>query len=71
MSEVECENLDKYIACGGNLLIMNEPKSAGNIEPLLAKLGVKVVPGTLVRQTENFSPDLILSSPTKEAGEMA
>ena len=71
MSEVECENLDNYIACGGNLLIMNEPKSAGNIEPLLAKLGVKVVPGTLVRQTENFSPDLILSSPTKEAGEMA
>lgn len=71
MSEVECENLDKYIACGGNLLIMSEPKSAGNIGPLLAKLGVKVVPGTLVRQTENFSPDLILSSPTKEAGEMA
>mgnify|MGYP005932878887 CR=1 FL=1 len=70
MSESECENLDKYIARGGNLLIMSEPTCVEYTRPLLEKIGVRVVPGTLVRHSENFSPDLIVSIPTKEAGDM-
>lgn len=70
MSTEQKSNLDKYIARGGNLFILSEQKRAEYMNPLLADFGVKMVPGTLVRATENFSPDLIISTPTKEAGEM-
>ena len=70
LDEREWRNLDQYIDRGGNLLILNEPRRSDYMKPLLDKFGVKLVPGELVRVTEDYSPDLIQSSPTKKAGEM-
>jgi len=63
-------NLDKYIARGGNLLIAGEPGRQEQINPLAARFGVEFQPGRLVKPSENFSPDFIISLPTKEGGEM-
>lgn len=65
MTELEMMNLKEYIARGGNLLILTEPKRIEVMTPLLAEFGVSMVPGTLVQLTENFSPDLIISKPMK------
>lgn len=71
MTDVEKVNLDEYIARGGNLFILCEPKRSEVMEPLLNEFGVNLVPGTLVRLTEDFSPDLIVAKPTKESPELA
>ena len=66
-NDVENLNLDKYLARGGNLLIMAEPRRAEVMVPLLARFGVRQLPGTLVRKTKQFAPDLVVAKPTKEA----
>lgn len=67
LTEIEEMNLDRYIARGGDLLIACEPKRSEIMNVLLAKFGVKQLPGTLVRMTENYSPDLIVAKPTRNA----
>ena len=57
-------HLDQYIARGGNLLIACEPNRIKVMRPLLEKFGVEQVAGTLVKLTENYAPNLILSTPT-------
>ena len=57
-------HLDQYIARGGNLLIACEPNRIEVMRPLLEKFGVEQVTGTLVKLTENYTPNLILSTPT-------
>ena len=66
MSEAEHAVLDRYIARGGNLYVLSEPNRAEFMAPILEKFGVKLVPGELVRITEDYAPDLIQSTPTKE-----
>ncbi len=63
-------NWDKYVARGGNLLILSEPKRGDVMSPILESFGVKLVPGVLVRATENYAPELIQAYPTEEAGEL-
>lgn len=63
--------LNTYIAQGGNLIIAGEPKRQALMNPLIEQLGVQFMPGCLVKPSENFSPDLIVSSVTKEAGELS
>ena len=63
-------HLEQYIDRGGNLLIACEPNRIEIMKPLLAKFGVTQTPGTLVKITSNYSPDLILSSPTKEGTQL-
>ena len=70
MSEAEHAVLDRYIARGGNLYVLSEPNRAEFMAPILEKFGVKLVPGELVRITEDYAPDLIQSTPTKEGGEL-
>lgn len=70
MSDTQKEYLEKYIACGGNLFILSEPKREEYMGALLAKFGVQMVPGELVHVSENYSPNLVLSYATKEAQEM-
>lgn len=66
MTEVEKSNLNQYIARGGNLLIACESKRSDVMNTLLEEFGVRILPGNLVRVTENFSPDLITAKPTRE-----
>lgn len=84
LSEKEKTNLDRYIARGGNLMIIGEPKRQKVMNPLIEPFGVKFMPGFLVQQPpkaesssaiggvepENLQ-DLIITKPTKEAGDLA
>ena len=63
-------NLDQYIARGGNLMILSEPKRKEYMDPLLAEFGVKLVPGQLVSISEDHAPDLVVVKPTKEGQEL-
>lgn len=70
LSEEQHKNLQSYIARGGNLMIMCEPSRADVMKPLLAEFGVSMVPGQLVRVTEDYSPELVLAAPTEQAAEL-
>ena len=71
LNEKHKTNLDKYIARGGNLFILSEPNRSEYMSPLLAEFGVSLVPGILVRPTENFSPELVISMPSNVSGNIA
>jgi ABC-2 type transport system permease protein len=70
MSEISRANLDKYISRGGNLLIAGEPGRQKLMNPLIEQFGVQFMPGRLVKPSENFSPDFIMATPTKEGAEI-
>ncbi len=71
LSEMEEANLDKYIARGGNLVIVGEPRRQDVMNPVTERFGVRFTEGYLVRPTENFQADLIFSRPTMKAVEMS
>ena len=71
LTAAEQVNLDKYIARGGNLLIAGEPRRRDVMNPLIEQFGVRFIPGTLVRPTENFQSDLIVARPTREAADFS
>lgn len=55
----------KYIADGGNLLITGEPGKQGIVNPLLETLGVKMLDGTIVQRSKDYSYDLVTPKLTK------
>lgn len=63
-------NWDKYVARGGNLLILSEPKRQDVMSSVLEPFGVNLVSGILVRATENYAPELIQAMPTDEASRL-
>jgi ABC-2 type transport system permease protein len=52
--------LQQYIDKGGNLLIAGEPGKQTVLNPLLHKLGVQLLEGTLVQPSKQYAPDLVL-----------
>ena len=70
LTDVQKTNLDKYIARGGNLVILSEPKREEYMGELLAKFGVRMIPGQLVQVSEYYSPNVALSHATSNAQEM-
>jgi ABC-2 type transport system permease protein len=64
-------HLDNYIARGGNLLIAGEPRRQEMMNPLVESFGVQFMPGRLVKKSENYQPDFIITTPTQEAGEFS
>ena len=71
LSENEMTRLNAYIERGGNLLIVGEPRRQEVMNPLVEQLGVRFLPGQLVRPTEHFLPDLVLAKATPEANAMS
>lgn len=51
--------IKKYIADGGNLLIAAEPGKQTVVNPLLDSLGVKMLNGTLVQRSRDYSYNLV------------
>lgn len=51
--------VQKYIDQGGNLMIAGEAGKQSVINPLLDSLGVKMLGGTLVQESKDFSNDLL------------
>jgi len=68
LTEIEKDNLDKYIARGGDMLIAGETRRQEAMDQLVEPLGVKFVPGTLVRPSESSLADFTIARPTKEGG---
>ena len=70
-TEAENEVLQQYIDRGGNLFILGEPKRREVMTPLFAKFGFELMEGQLVKQDSNLQADIIVSSPTREANDIA
>lgn len=62
--------LDQYIERGGNLIIASEPTSDESINSITSRFGVSIVPGRLVKPTEQFATDFILATPTRDGASM-
>lgn len=63
--------LHQYIAEGGNLMIAGEPGKQSVLNPLLDSLGVKMIDGTLVQRSTDFSYGLVTPLLTTGAVKMA
>lgn len=50
--------LSRYIDRGGNLLVAGEPRRVEEMNPIVEPLGVRFLPGVLVRPTEDYPADL-------------
>lgn len=67
LTEVENENLEKYLARGGNLYIAGEPRRLEVMNRLVERFGVRFYDGTLVRESEQYAPDLAVTVFTEDA----
>lgn len=67
LSEQEMKHLEAYIEQGKNLVVIGEPGSQENMNPLIAPFQVKFMPGRIVHPTTDYPSDLIACTPT-EAG---
>ncbi|WP_431292742.1 Gldg family protein [Pedobacter sp. P26] len=61
--------LRKYIAEGGNLMVAGEPGKQNVVNPLLEVLGVKMLNGTLLQRSRDYSYGLV--TPLVSAGAVA
>ena len=52
--------IQHYIDEGGNLLIAGEPGKQAVLNPLLKGLGVQLMEGSIVEQSRDYSPNLVL-----------
>lgn len=68
-SPVAVAKLQKYIDQGGNLMIAGETGKQGVINPLLETLGVKMLDGTVIQESRDYSYDL--ATPNLAAGAVA
>jgi len=66
-SAVTLAKIQAYIAKGGNLLIAGEPGKQSVLNPVLSALGVKLMDGTIVQPSPQFSADLVLPELTTTA----
>ena len=67
LSPDEMLRLNRYIERGGNLFILGEPNRQDAMNPILAKFGVELMPGTLVQRNEDYLPSIITAKLTDHA----
>jgi ABC-2 type transport system permease protein len=65
LSAAAIEKIKAYIAKGGNLMIAGEPGRQQMLNPLLKTLGVQLMNGMLVQESEDYAPTLVLPYLTK------
>lgn len=70
-SEKEMCVLEQYINRGGNLVLLTNPTREKVMEPILALLGVRQVPGTLARLSTEIAPHIMLAKTTPEACQLS
>lgn len=71
LSADEVAKLNRYIDRGGNLIVAGEPRRQAIMNPIVEKLGVRFMPGTVVQPSEGFAADLIVGNITEAAGKLA
>ncbi len=67
LSNEEMQKLERYVERGGNLFILGEPNRQEAMNPVLAKFGVELMPGTLVQQNPDYLPSIITAQLTDQA----
>lgn len=66
-TSVQQQNLNQYIARGGNLIIAGEPGRQAQMNAITAPLGVQFLPGRLVKPNLKFQSDLIMLKAGQDA----
>lgn len=66
-TDEEMANFDQFLARGGNMIILGEPRRQENMNSILAKFGLRFGKGTIVQPQEERSADLITGSFTNFA----
>lgn len=61
--------IEQFISRGGNLLISGEPGKQDILNPLLMKLGVQLMPGSMIQPNENLPLNLVQAHVTPFAAE--
>ena len=64
---VQQENLNNYIARGGNLVIAGEPGRQAQMNAITKELGVQFLPGRLVKPSPKFQSDLTMLKAGQDA----
>lgn len=64
LSQEELDRINRYIERGGNMIVMGEPDSRANVNPIIAPLGVQLEPGVLVKPSAKYQTDLLMAKPT-------
>lgn len=68
-TEEELTQLDKYIARGGNLILMVEPDSHAVVQPLLDRFGVELMPGCLAQKPAIELANVVEAVTTEQAAQ--
>ena len=63
--------LNQYVERGGNLLIAGEPRRIDEMNPIVEPLGVRFLPGMLVRPSEAYLADFVLAKATPRVKDIA
>lgn len=71
LTQEEKEILNNYIKKGGNIIIAGEPGTQKYMNEITDQFGVEFLPGSLVKLTDKFNPDLMIQEPTSEAIEFS
>lgn len=61
LSETVKGKIASYIASGGNMLLLGEPGKEEVLNPVLAQMGVQLMPGQLVEPSKNETADKVWS----------
>ena len=62
--------LEAYLARGGNLFILTDTGRQEVMNPFLSKFGIKMEEYQLAQSSADFSPNLILAKATRESGKL-
>lgn len=70
-TEAEMENYKAFLARGGNLIVLGEPKRQQSMNPVIEPLGLRFTDDMLVRPTQEFLADLVIGHFTPALGEFS
>lgn len=66
-SDVEFANFEKYVAAGGNIIVLGETMRSQYINPIMETFGYKLADGCLVNIKDGFRADIIAQKPHEES----
>lgn len=66
-SPEEIEKVNKFIERGGNMIVACEPRRQELMNPLVEKLGITFMPGTVVQPTPDYAANLLFLDPSSDA----
>lgn len=71
LNAIEEENFSSFLERGGNLILLGEPRRQIEMNPLMAKLGLKFSEGILVSPSKEYSDEIVVSSIAASASDVS